>query len=457
MAFGRRSSQLLTEVVTRLKVAAAWDWRPSFARYGWALAASAGTLCVSVGVNAAASRALGPAGFGQFAVGVTSLTLLGTAMGLGMPVTMVRFWTHLAPGAEAARQQSRLAAWTLVTAGAILFGSGFLVVQGAFPRLLNSWVPAGTAAALVLAGIGAAITQMAAAEAQMSLDFRRYFGALVGSGGARLVGLVAGLVIASSGSVQGALIGVSGASLLAGTILAWSALVRGRPYSHTTLGDLGSAARTLVGFGLPILGSTFVVAAIEYLDILVIATTLSPHRVGLYGAAVRLSVIQTTALGALTALALPLATRADAAGARSTFLRKTVSVGAPVGLLATLLLGLLSPLLVRLVYGLAYAESAHVFLILSVGLMPNFVGNPASQLIYAAGAPGFLLLVHVGQLLALLVGLPAVATRWDIVGVATYRSAVNLVAVLVIVMRVFALSRARAPSVSEADWRVMNE
>src|SRR5712692_7406724 len=188
--FGRRSSELLTAAVTRLRVAAAWDMRPSFARYGWALAASAGTLCVSVGLNAAASRALGPAGFGEFAIGVTSLTLLGTAMGLGMPVTMVRFWSRLAPESETARQQSRLAAWSLVMGGAVLFGSGFLALQGAFPRLLSSWVPAGTGAALVLAGVGTAFTQMAAAEAQMSLDFRRYFVALVGSGGTRLVGLV---------------------------------------------------------------------------------------------------------------------------------------------------------------------------------------------------------------------------------------------------------------------------
>jgi len=98
-----------------------------------------------------------------------------------------------------------------------------------------------------------------------------------------------------------------------------------------------------------------------------------------------------------------------------------------------------------------------LFLILAVGLMPNFVGNPASQIVYAAGAPGFLFLVHVGQLLALLLGLPAVSSRWDIVGVAVYRSSVNLIAVFAIVMRVIRMSRVPSSTVGRLDLGGRNE
>ncbi len=447
----------LMATVARVRASALSDSRLSLMQYAWALAASAGALCVSVAINAVASRALGPAGFGQFVVGMTSLTLLGTAMGLGMPVTMVRFWTRLSADSRTTREESRLSAWTLVAGGAMLFGSACLAVNLVLPRMLSRWVPNGTAVALVLAAVGAAFTQMAAAEAQMSLDFRRYFATLVGSASARLVGLVGAVVVSSLRSVQAALVGLSGGSFLAGAILTWSAVTLGRRSSRATLRGLRSSLEALLTFGFPILGSTFVVAAIEYLDILVVATSLSPHRVGLYAAAVRLSVIQATALSALTAVALPLAGRADAAGTHPPFLRTVLRIGAPVGLVVTLLLVGLSPALVRLVYGRAYGESALVFMILSIGLMPNFVGNPASQLIYAVGAPGFLLLVHVGQLLALIAGLPAVATRWDVVGVAMYRSAVNVIAVSVIVMRVFNLSRTRAWGIRSLESRVTNE
>src|SRR5437762_3882967 len=174
---GRGPARLAAGPIARLPSLAS-AWRPAFRRYGWALAASVGTLSVSVATNAVASRVLGPTGFGHFAVGVTVLTLLGTAMGLGMPVTIVRFVSQL-PGAGAARQQSRLAAWSLVAAGGIVFGFAFLALRAGVPRLLTGWVPDGTAIALVLAALGTAFTQMAAAETQIALDFRKYFATLV--------------------------------------------------------------------------------------------------------------------------------------------------------------------------------------------------------------------------------------------------------------------------------------
>src|SRR5437773_9666167 len=67
---------------------------PSFRstrRYSWALLAPAVALSLSVLTNSVASRVLGPAGFGAFAVAVSVLTLLGVTIGFGMPVSLVRF------------------------------------------------------------------------------------------------------------------------------------------------------------------------------------------------------------------------------------------------------------------------------------------------------------------------------------------------------------------------------
>src|SRR5213078_2648595 len=138
------------------------------------------------------------------------------------------------------------------------------------PRLLTGWVPDGTAIALVLAALGTAFTQMAAAETQIALDFRKYFATLVGSAAVRLAGLVAGLIAAADRSVQTALVGLSAGSFLAGGALGWSALGSPRRGSHVSLQSLRSTGKALGSFGLPILGSTFVVAAIEYVDVLII-------------------------------------------------------------------------------------------------------------------------------------------------------------------------------------------
>src|SRR5689334_9006265 len=62
--------------------------RPSF---GWALCAPFAMLGTSLVTNAVVSRALGPRGFGPYAVATAIATLLGIALGAGMPSTLVRY------------------------------------------------------------------------------------------------------------------------------------------------------------------------------------------------------------------------------------------------------------------------------------------------------------------------------------------------------------------------------
>jgi O-antigen/teichoic acid export membrane protein len=303
-------------------------------------------------------------------------------MGLGMPVTMIRFW-HRSPMGW--HEKSRLLAW-IVVAGGMLVGSGFLAARCIACSECMGAARNGADSRFGWARRG--IYPDGFSRDADGVEFSKVLVTLVGSGVLRLAGVLVAFLVLPVLSVRST--GwVFGGSFVAGPFSRSSALLRVQRSLRSAVSGSRSLLRGFVAFGLPILGSTFVVAAIEYVDILVIAATLSPHRVGLYSAAVRLSTIQATILATLTAVALPLATKADAGGKRAIFLRDVVSFGVVLAVVVTLVLGGFSSLWVRLVYGPSYSESALVFLVISLGLMPNFVGNPASQMVYAAGIPGF--------------------------------------------------------------------
>lgn len=435
-----------SESVPALAIRAEQRWRVPFAsvpRFGWAMAAPLVTLGISVATNALASRTLGPSGFGQFAIATVTLTLLGIMMSGGMPATMIRFCTQL-DDAVNERARYSASAWSLVMLAVLVSAIGIYAFHLAAPDVLLRWMPLCTAPLIIAGAIGVAATEMASAEARMTLSFRGYFRIMTTSALARLAGLSVALLFAGAVADR-AIAGFAIAYFVTGIFHSRHSLVNCVHRLQHDAGQLRRPLRRLLTFGAPVAGSTAIVSAISYSDTFIVANIFATHELGLYAAGVRLTVVQSIIIGGIATVALPLAARAVAAGQQRMFARQAVLWGGIVGVFMTSALVVGSPRIVAAVYGAGYAQSAAIFAVLCVGYLLNYIGNALSQLLYAANAPWLMLRVHVLQLVLQLATLPAAARAWGINGVATAAALVNLLAVAVVLVMVARLLRQEAP------------
>ena len=399
-------------------------------RYIWALATPLVTLALSLLLNRITSRLLAPEGFGQFAVMIGFMTTAGAIVGLGLPVTLARFSAAARSSDE--RDRFRMAAWILVIGVGLFVLAILTTIDVISPGLLSRWITPGSAAMVGAGALGVALVDLAAADSQGQLAFRGYFGRLVGGSAARVIGVVAALwtVGVSAASAVG---GYAMACLLTGGVLAIRS-IHGAGRRETLGTDaFADTIRRIMAFAMPVLGSTIVVAVTLYVDTMIVASVLPGDEVGWYSAASRLTIAQSTLIGGMSAIALPLAARAVAEGREPAFVSFALRLPGFVGLCVTIGFVALSGLIIGVIYGASFQPAASVFAILSIGLLPNFFGNPISQLLYARGKPGRMLWVHLAQLAALILLLPNVASRFGIDGVAMWRSVVNVVAVSAVI------------------------
>ena len=403
--------------------------RPSFA---WAIGGPFAMLATSLVTNAVVSRALGPTGFGPYVVATAVATLLGIALGAGMPSTLVRYSAGLQ--SQVARAAVSAIAWRIVGLSAVVIAGAFVVLLSVGSGALRSWIPRGTPVLILAAGVGAMLAEMAAAERQSSLRFFELFMTNATLAVSRLVGAAIGILVIGP-TVTAAVGGYGVSSLLSGAGLAWFA----RSSQSDAVRELPPAAaqrwQPLFAFGVPIMLSAYIVATIGYLDTLVLAKVLTSAELGRYAAGARLTVIHSMLISGITTIALPIAARAVASGEAATFFRRALLVGLGAAVLAAVAVFVAGRPLVHFVYGPGYDTSAAVFSILTLGLALNFPGNPLSQILYAAGRPRFMLLIHCSQLVALVIALPIAARSGGAPRVAIAWSVVNLLAVLAIIIR----------------------
>lgn len=398
---------------------------PRLRRYGWALIAPGFTLVAAFAMNAIASRRLGPTGFAQFAVASTLVTLLGLVTTLGVPTTLVAVSASGDPrrGSDTWRAAGIAIVWVAGSVVAI----ALLAAEAALGARAARWFPPGTALAIGIAGLGTALLEVALAESQRDLAFRRYFTRMFGGSLTRLAGVAIG-VFAFAATPRSAIWGYAIATFASGAILSAAA-------THGAIGRLRGDARQLrhdiagmLDRSAPVVGSAIVVAAMSWIDTLVIASYMPAADVGTYAAAVRLTIIPTTLIGGMTSLALPLAARAWHERRVDDYNRRALRGGIGVGLGVVAALCASAGLLVRLVYGAEFAAAAPVFMVLVLGLLPNFACNPMSQLLFASGRTRMLAVTQTVQLAALLTGLGALASWGGPLAIAWMRTGVNVVA-----------------------------
>ena len=347
-------------------------------RYGGGLLAPASTLVAVFATNVIASRRLGTAAFGQFAVASAIVTILSVVAAFGVPMTLVTVLGRQADEARIAARSAdgpaadgesvrawRAAALAIVWTAALailafLVGAELVLGDG-----VERWFPRGTSVAIGVACLGTALLETSLAEAQRLLEFRAYFARMVGGALTRLAGVAIGVYLVTP-SAATAIWGYALATFASGALFAAPSTVLAFDAARGDRAHLVRLAARLSGRSAPVLGSTLLVVATGWIDTIVIAGRMAASDVGVYAAA------------------------------------------------------------------------APVFMAMALGYLASFPGNPMSQVLFAAGRTRVFLVVQTLQLAVTLVGLGLLLGRTGPLGIAALRAAVNVagtVAIMAVAMR----------------------
>jgi O-antigen/teichoic acid export membrane protein len=417
-------------------------------RYGWGVLAPASTLLAVFATNVIASRRLGPAEFGRFAVASALVAILAVVAALGVPTTIVTLLGAQRDDARVPSARGQLPDGTAVSgwraaALATVWCAAFAVViavvisEALLGDDVERWIPRGTGLAIGLASLGTALLETSLAESQRVREFRAYFTRMVGGAITRLGGVAVG-VFAFAPTARAAIWGYAVAALCWGALLAAPSTRLALHAARHERPALRRLVASLFERSAPVLGSTIVVVAIGWLDTIIVAGRMAASDVGVYAAAVRLTIVPSTLIGGIASLALPLAVSAWRDGRVGEFNTTVLRGGTLLGVVVVGVLALGAELIVRVVYGGAFAAAGPVFMVLALGYLASFPGNPMSQVLFAAGRTRTLLVVQTLQLATTLVGLGLLLGRTGPFEIAVLRAVVNVagtIAIMTVAMR----------------------
>jgi O-antigen/teichoic acid export membrane protein len=393
----------------------------------WALLVPAALLGLSLATYSIASRLLTQAEFASFAVAIAALSTLVPFVSLGTPVVLVR---HMA--GERDSEGSRLwragAYLVILLAGAALLvlASGLALLAG---RQVAWWVTPILWPILAVGAAAAALTDLRMSVYQAAFEFRRQFLGLASAALGRVAGVYLAIRFVPEPNHGAAVAGYAAASVLAAVFMLRLDLVRA--FRHTREA-LALMRHDLLLVGLPVTVSSLLAVLTTQIDTLVAKAFLDPADLAQYAAASRLSLVHSTIIGGLTAVALPVAASLARRGSLGRYARMSTVLGLSLGVLAMAVSYLIGPAAIAGLFGRAYAPSLPLFLVLSAGFVLNYAGNPISQVLYMTGRANVMVIVQAAQLVAFVAAAIVLAPRSGATGLAMARSATNVIAVAVI-------------------------
>ena len=412
------------------------SWLYGRNRYGWALLTPGVTLALSLAMNGVASRLLEPVDFGRFAVAITALATLIPLASWGANVILVRSLTGERDAALASGV--RASAYVIVISATVALVAVAALLEWLPGNALERWFPRGWAP-VVAAGAGAsALIELRIAEDQAQFRFDRQFARQVAAALLRLVGVGVAAWYWTDTGPRSAIAGYVVALFLLAVVLAWPGI---RLAASGARRALGSASRDFVRLGLPVTFSSLLAVVMTYMDTLMAAALLSPQELADYAVATRLSLIHVTVIGGLAAIALPVAAASAREGRLRKFVRQAGLAGTALGIVVVAVLVLAAPLLVRGVFGAEYLASVSIFVVLSLGFLLNYAGNPLSQVMYVTHHAERLAAIQFVQFALFAPAAWIGASRWGGIGLASARTLTNVVAVAAISVMAIVIAR----------------
>lgn len=335
-----------------------------------------------------AARELGEADFGLYSYGLALGFVLAQLADMGLQILIAR---EVAMGGYQARPLVRRAILLKVWLSLPVLLLLWLLTSNRAPAVQITMVVLGVAM------LGQTYLEFAAyvfrGQQQLRVEARLLAGARL------LTALLSGLVLALGGGLLGlAASTLTGVALA--TVWAWRRL-RGAgwlaetepetpPAPESPEPQLASASwrpRTLLGQALPLGLATFLSIAYTRLAIFMLDFMLGEAAVGQYSAAYRLVEPTQIIPAALLAAVFPAyaaSLRGQPSQARS-LARQTSLLLAVGGGLLGIFLWLAAPLLVPLLYGEGYPETAQVLQVLGLATMPIFINYGLTHFLIARG------------------------------------------------------------------------
>jgi O-antigen/teichoic acid export membrane protein len=173
-----------------------------------------------------------------------------------------------------------------------------------------------------------------------------------------------------------------------------------------------------VRFATWLFASNLVNLVLQRLDVILLARYADVVEVGLYGAAIRITVVVSLLIGALSGFLLPrvAGTRASRQALRAHL--REIRFFSLLLALATLATWLAAPQLVDILFGPEFEGAASLARIVLVGTFLMSISAPLAQLLLAADVPRGVLFLNLTRLVALMVFILVLAPEWGATGVA---------------------------------------
>ncbi|WP_283139119.1 oligosaccharide flippase family protein [Rhizohabitans arisaemae] len=382
----------------------------------WSLINTIASRLGTFAIGIVLARILGPQEFGTFAVALLALFAVLSFSELGVSLAIVRW-----PGDP--REIAPTVTTISVVTGTVLF---LLVLAGAPVYTAAMGAPQATEVIRLLAVNILISGLLATPAALMQREFqagRRMVVDQVGTWTGSVLSIV--LALAGMGAMSLAIGRLAGA--FASGVLFVAFVPRGLRFGFDR-----AVARRLLGFGLPLAGSSIVVFAVTYLDQLIVGGALGSVALGFYLYAFNLSSWPVNILSQPVRQVAPAAfarLQHDPPAMRRSFTASTGLLAAVTLPICLVLTGAAEPL-VRFLYGAAWAPAADALVWLGLFAAVRVMFQLVYDYFVVLGSTRIVFAVQVVWLIALLPAVYAGATLAGIAGAAAAQLAVALLVVL---------------------------
>jgi O-antigen/teichoic acid export membrane protein len=365
--------------------------------------------------NVFVARQLEPAGYGQFYLLFTIMTLVAGLTGPAVDTSLVRFAArHIRPERDTSLPFFKLALYVKLAVFAVTMLLSLVLAIPLFNALFTPGHGIAPWAIIVAFLGGAAVSLWGYAQSyfQSHQDFRKYASFEFFSSSLRLL-LVAGLLVAGSENVLLYLVAYVTAPLIM-TCVSWLQLPAAVFRSTTNM----AVGKELFAFAKWVILATLFTTLVQRLDLLLLGYYNVPKdEIGRYSAAVSLVLLGELVLLTFYNVLLPKASALREAGELRLFIG---SFRIP-SLLFSLGMGLLIPfsgMLRQLFFGESYAGMEIYFIILLTGVIVSLSCAPAVTALYAVGRSNIIAGFEALRLVASLALALYLAPRYGAEGIA---------------------------------------
>jgi O-antigen/teichoic acid export membrane protein len=185
----------------------------------------------------------------------------------------------------------------------------------------------------------------------------------------------------------------------------------------TTKNENKKAIKDIFHFSKWVLLSYFATVIASRLDIFLISRYKGQEQVGIYSAALQLSLLLPLLIGSMTTVLLPLVSKYKKKAEYLSYIKKYFIVATAIIILCIPAL-IISPYLIKIIFGSKYDSSILIFQILFIAYLPSVLANPISLIVFSMNKPKSITIINYLQLVLAVILNVLLIPRYGIFGAA---------------------------------------